>query len=394
MKFEELLDRYKNGIASEEEKRIVEEELEKYEAIEEYLSNMIDFELDLSETLEKEKFKDESIKIKKNVNSRLRKVVFTSVSIMIALIIGIFFIISPLIDMLYYNPKKVTVGEVEHDINFDLKAITELNYPGYTLSSLVDVDRRGFGQYDISYFRTNLFTEETSYINSKIKRNNNISNHTSWTNDRSFNFRTIQIPEWFDEEDSINQKNRVMNHVNQLSPVSYTSSWLTFENDLNMEELHQLELKYPDINFVWVGIRIASPGERVVNLLGFATRSTKLTRDIPNYEKYPAFDYLEWLVNPTDFDHEASRIEPRGYELHFRDLLKYAVDRKDAINVLEHRNRHEYYEKALNYIEEHGVKTYGVFAYAEAKDLIGLVENEAILTLELNQVMASKRYID
>ena len=96
---------------------------------------------------------------------------------------------------------------------------------------------------------------------------------------------------------------------------------------------------------------------------------------------------------PIDYDHEATHIEPRGYELHFRDLLKYAVDRKDAINVLEHPNRHEYYEKALNYIEENGVKAYGVLAYAEAKDLIELVENEQILTLELNQVMASKRYI-
>lgn len=393
MKFKELMDRYKNGLASEEEKQLIEQEIEKYEVIEEYLGDMID--LDLSATKwEDEVYKNESIKIKKGVNNRLRRVVFTSVSIMIALIIGIFYIISPLVDNLYYKPSNVKVGEVENDINFDMKAITELNYPGYTLSSLVNVDRQGFGEYNISYFRTNLFTEETSYINSKIKRNYNITNHTSWTNDRSFNFMTIRIPDWYNEQDSIDQKNRVMSHVKQLSPVSYTSSWLTFENDLTMEELHQLELRYPDINFVWVGVRIASPNEGVPDLLGFSTKSTKLTVDKPDTEKYPAFDYLEWLVNPIGFDREATRIEPRGYELHFKDLLKYTIDRKDAINVLDKRpNRHEYYEKALNFVGKNGVKTFGVLVYAEVQDLIELVENESILTLELNQVMASKRYI-
>ena len=197
-----------------------------------------------------------------------------------------------------------------------------------------------------------------------------------------------------DEKYLQEQKNRVMRHVEQLSPVAYTSSWLTFENDLTMEELHQLELKYPDIYIAWVGIRIASQDEMSHDLLGFTTKSIKLTVDKPDTEKFPAFDYIEWLVNPIGFDREATRIEPRGYELHFKDLLKYTIDRKDAINVLENRpNRHEYYKKALDYVEEYGVKSYGVLAYSNAQNLIELVENEPILTLESSPVLASKRYI-
>ena len=396
MNFKELMSKYKKGEASEEEKLLVEKELEKYEAIEEYLADIIDFDFNTSFRKDEE-YRDESIEIKKSVNNRLRKVVLTSVGIMIALLLGIFFIISPLIDSLYYNPGKVTVGEVEQDINFDMQAITELNYPGFALSSLVNVDRQGLGEYDIYYFRTNLFTEEINYVNSKLKRRNYITNHTSWINDKSFNFKTVRIPDWFNVEDSKEQKERVMNHVKKLSPVAYTSSWITFEKDLTMEELHQLQLKYRDINFVWVGVRIASPDDDTAwDLLGFITRpSIKATFDKPNVEKYPALDFMEWLVNPVGLDHEATYPEPRGYELHFKDLLKYAIDRKDAINVLEGRpNRHEYYEKALNYVEENGVKSYGVLIYANAEDLIKLVQNEQILTLELNQVMASKRYID
>lgn len=392
MKFKQLLHKYKKGSATEEEKHLVEQEIEKYEAIEEYLSDMVDMNLGI--TWESEQYKEESINIKKSVNSRLRRVIFTSVGIMVALLIGVFYIISPIVDNLYYNPTKITVAETYQDINFDIKAITELNYPGYTLSSWVNVDKLGFGEYDISYFRTNLFTEETTYVNSKLKRNMNITNHTSWTNDRSFNFTTVRVPDWVTLEDSLEQKSRVMDHIKQLSPVSYISAWLTFENDLNMEELHQLELAYPDVQFVWVGIRTASPKESVPDLLGFITHSTKLGVDKPDKEKYPAFDYLEWLINPIGFDREVQRIEPRGYELHFKDRLKYTLDRKDAVNILERRpNRHEYYEKALNYVEEHGVKTYGVLVYSNGQDLIEIIENGPILTLELNQVLASKRYI-
>lgn len=97
-----------------------------------------------------------------------------------------------------------------------------------------------------------------------------------------------------------------------------------------MEELHQLELKYRDVDFVWTGIRIARENEDVIDLLGFSTGSRKLTVDKPNIEKYPAFDLMEWLVNPIGFDRDASWLEPRGYELHFKDLLKYSIDRKEV----------------------------------------------------------------
>ena len=92
MNFKELLDRYKNGTATEEEIKLVKREIEKYEAIEEYLAEKMD--LDFISLKEDEKLKEETIGIKKSVNRRLRRVVIASVSIVLAIILGIFFIIS------------------------------------------------------------------------------------------------------------------------------------------------------------------------------------------------------------------------------------------------------------------------------------------------------------
>src|SRR5690606_20525974 len=126
------LDRYKNGTATEEEIKLVEEEIKKYEAIEEYLAEKMD--LDFISLKEDEKLKEETIGIKKSVNKRLRRVVIASVSIVLAIILGIFFIVSPIVDSFYYNPtEKLIGGKYSNDIFYDLTAITELNYPSRVL---------------------------------------------------------------------------------------------------------------------------------------------------------------------------------------------------------------------------------------------------------------------
>ena len=170
MKYKDLLERYKNGLASEEEKNIIEQDIEKYEAIEEYLLENLDDEFaELTELNKGEINTDEAIKLKKSVNKRLNKVVFTSLGLMIGFLLIVFFLISPLIDSLYYNPSRMSVGEIDKDISFDMNVITELNMPGYK-SSGVHVERKGFGTYEIDYSYRNLFTNEAYKVNSKIKR--------------------------------------------------------------------------------------------------------------------------------------------------------------------------------------------------------------------------------
>lgn len=400
MKYRELLEKYKKNLISEEEKKMVEQDIEKYEAIEEYLSERIDMALfNLTTLNESEQHnEEETVKIKKSVNSRLRKVVFTSVFIVIALVIGVFFVISPLVGSYYYNPAKITVGEGRSDINFDLYAITELNFPGYSLSSDVHVEKLGFGEYDISFSRRNLFTQENNHVTTKIRRGIKVINHTEFIEDINFYFTDIKYPARNSQH--INeQKQRVMNHIMKLNPVSYVSASLTFENDLTMEELYQLELKYPDIKFVWAGIRTAPSSENLRDIIGIhlINGSNYLITDQAKVEKkYPAFHILEWLVRPTGYKNSEMSLVAKSYELHYKSLLKYMIDRNEATKVLEHdfsNRKLEYYQSALDYSEEHGVKTFGVLIYANAEDIIQLVENEPIKLLEVNQVLASKRYI-
>lgn len=393
MKYKELLERYKKGLVSEEEKFSIEQDIEKYEAIEEYLLDIIDDDfVDLTELPNIEKNTDETLKLKKSVNKRLRKVVFASVATVIAILFVVFFIISPFVDSLYYNPARVSIGELDKDIDFDLKAITELNMPGYTVSN-VHIERLGFGSYEIDYFYRNIFNYEDYKVSSKIKRGEIYATRKDLY-ENNFIFMDVQIPNrerrYIDE-----QKEDILNHIRQLNPVSYVSVALTFENDLTMEELYNLESKYPDIEFIWAGIRMDSPGKKVMDMIGIELLSSNgVHLDDGVEEKYKAFTILKWLVNPVGSGNSNKPLQAQAYELHYKSLLQYVIDREEAINVIERRPwKYKFYQSAQKYAENHGVKTYGVLVYAEAKDLIELVENEQIKLLEFNQAMVSKRNI-
>ncbi len=406
MNYKELFNRYKNGAATEEEKQLVEREIEKYEALEEYLSAVIDEEFgDIVQVpatqkhQETQKYDEETAKLKKSVNKRLRKVMLTSVAIVIALFTGIFFVVSPLIDTLYYNPGKTVVGEVDNDISFDVYAISELNMPGFSPSN-VSVEKKGFGQYDVMYLYRNVFNDDFYSVRHKIKRGEITSSYGDPILNPMVNsnmFQSIRHPE--SEANIAERRQAVLNHLRKLNPISYVSAGIIFEHDLSMEELYHLELKYPDIEFEWAGIRTDTPDKHTKDLIGIelikSKRGSGLLGDERISNRYPAFFILDWLVSSAGSENADSSAVARAYEHHCVSLLEYVVDREDAVNVLEHgREKGGFYRSALKYVKEQGVKTYGVLIFAEVGDLLEMVDEESIKGVDFNQALVSRKDIN
>jgi hypothetical protein len=66
-----------------------------------------------------------------------------------------------------------------------------------------------------------------------------------------------------------------------------------------------------------------------------------------------------------------------------------------AVKALDvNETKVDYYKNAFNYIQKNGVKTYGVLVYGEAADLLKFINNEKIKNIELDDVLASKKYIN
>lgn len=395
MKFKELMEKYKKGTATEEEKELVLQEIEKYEAIEEHLSGS--FDMDFTANHEDTQKPEASLDLRKTIARRLRKEVTLAVSAALLLLFGGIYIVAPAIaSRLYYDPSRVTIGTQSPDLYFDLAARMELNHPGQSLTSSVFIDRTGFGEYQISYDTRHQFTGEEDRVSHTVRRGKPVGGISDYFMESDFKFLSLRSPEHFNTPELIAiQKERVLDHINELSPVAYVSASLTFEEDLTMEELHELESAYPGLRIIWAGIRTSAPGEPARDLTGFRLdHDTSFpSTDKPDDIKYPAFYFFEWMIrnNPGA---QAKSYWPEGYRLHYTSLLRYMTDRKEAVGALELPEKSDYYKSALDYVEEHGVMAFGVVVYGNAQALREFIENESISTLEVDQILASRRYIN
>ena len=157
-------------------------------------------------------------------------------------------------------------------------------------------------------------------------------------------------------------------------------------------------MKYPKVEFEWAGIRTNSSTENSNELIGIQLMNSKrgsiLKGDDQIKDKYPAFFMIDWLVKPIGWQGVAYSMEAQAYEHHYINILEYVRDREEAIKVLEQRDgKDEFYQSALNFAKENGVKAYGVLAFGESKDLIEIADNKIIKGLRFNQALVSRKSI-
>jgi hypothetical protein len=407
MSFKHLLEKYKNGNASAEEIRLIEDELDKYEAMEEYLSESYD--LDFGKQVSKETIHTENSYVKKGVNRKLRKVIFASVASVFLILFMTFYIVSPIIGTFYYNPSQNTVGKIHKivgksnkDVYFDLAAQTELNIPGYSLTS-TNTENLGFGKYNVYFERVNWFNHQIKGVNIKIVRNSmeyNLNDLRNYFLISEVEFLDREVPDT-DYAKMNKQNNDMINYMKELSPVSYISSYILFRKDLSLEKLDKLIKSYGDkLSFQWVGVRNdAQIKTEILSgpycLTGFNPdyMKTIISDDSTDKIKYPYLqlgDYLEeaWKQSkPND-----SLVEV--YTKHYTSLLRYMIDREEAVKALNiSQIKLKQYKSALNYVEKNGINVYGILIYGESRDLLEFIKDQNIKKIDIKGVLPSK-YID
>ena len=182
MRYHELIELYKKKELSEQERQRVEQDIERQEAISEYL-----FEREEQETLElgfaqeeKAEHADQKAdEFTRRVNRAIRRAfikmgaVVCAVTLVIVLLL--LFVLPEAVSMFYYDPGKI-VGENEYggttnQMSLDMAVYTELMVPGEYRYN-VQVDDRGYGDYDITIYQNVSFTETFTNVAGRIEKNN------------------------------------------------------------------------------------------------------------------------------------------------------------------------------------------------------------------------------
>jgi hypothetical protein len=417
MNYRELLSRYKNGLTNEEEKQLIEEELEKYEALEEYLSECFDEKFDaIAKVSDTDEQVEETAKLKKSVNDKLRKVILTSVLIVVGLYIGIFYIGSGIIDLIYYDPTAVTQSEKKQfqfpDFYYDMQAYISLNMPGYSISSFTFQEPKGFGKYEVSYSLRDLFSDNTQRYFINLSRGNLTyaedgifsSENRFWLwrgyekTKNTYPTDTAETAIEHRDKEIQRKSEETLRYLKELNSLSYLSLNIAFQKDLTMKEFYDMVEKYPSLDFKWVGVRTVEPGtqwneNQPMHLIGFNPNfnDEPSTTNHPDPQKYPLFNLVDFFDTLKTSNKDYSELISEAYGIHFRSRLEYLRNREEFVDIFDYNSyKTDFYEDSLSYIDEHGVKTYGVLVYGTAKDLSESIKDIPYDSLYINKVLPAK----
>ena len=384
--YKELFTKYKEGAATVEERQQVEEELERFEALSQYLEDEFrdtDVEEETGEPVKKE-----ALAVEKLVKKRLREVMLKGALLSLLLLGLIFYGLSPLVSTLYYNPMNESLSSVEKDVSLDLAVLSELTMPEYASSS-VYVETKGFGSYQMRYSITDLFDQNSLVTEKKVVRGSVVETLNSLYDREPLFITPLEIMR--EEKESRKQREDIHVLLSGLGSTNYGSVSVLFKKSLTMEELQRFQTKYKDIRLQWVGVENGQGVQTSSLVTGFSPlgsrRSAHLFSDETLLKEYPGLHLLDWLVHQGERSEDGASLEAEGYEKHYEALLYYALDRKSEISVHSERLKEtEVLEESAAYVEEHGVRTYGVLLDGTVEDLLVLLEDEAVEWMEIKEM--------
>lgn len=374
MEFKTALSHYKDGTANEEERSYIEEELEKAQLIAECLDAQWEHA-----PIPEEVSGSEMKRVRRRLRLRNASVVLTSLILVFAILIGVIQYAIPAVEKQYWNPAQETYVEMFPDLSVTLSVYAELFCPTQAVR-YVTVQKTGFANYDVSIEMTDtLFSRNKSYYSGSVEKGNMTLPKGIWDlPGRIFANTDGEIPDM--PQEILQEHNDYVCGILEDFP-GYTKvlAAVSFPKDLSMDELIKLEKTYQNTcRFGWIAIRASNFEQKTLPLCGMKPSAPSIANFSALNETYPYF-----MVNTARFYEDDPGF---FYEEHFKTLLRFSIDQVNAGTGLTPPNWYNedyhpdasYYEKALAYVEENGVYSYGAYVYATPDTLLEMMEKGII----------------
>ena len=315
----------------------------------------------------------EMASIRKNIKKQNWKIIFTSIVLVIALLLGTVYGVMPLVEKCYWNPTDSTFDEYNSDLRLVLQAYTELFLPGKSVSVLPG--KTGFAEYDLHMTMQDTVRGTKEHFMGRLYKGNLGFDREYLDRGADGYFRSARFPEYPESAVEENVKD-VRAKLQELPEYVRLEAAVTFPEDVTMAQLLEtMEYDYigktGDLTTVWAAIRTQTPRTGTVHrAVGIAFTLAPMNGGIN--EAYPEFTL-------TKFDPSGSTLEA-----HFKSLMQFSSDMMlDGKAVLIWHEDHNFYEEALAYVEENGVKAYGSIVTGTPETLLTLLDSGDILDMEL-----------
>lgn len=373
MNFKDSFEKYKRNEASPEEKKFVEEEIEKFQLINDNLYLELEDSLENSFTNSSEETSDKEFinLIDKNIKKAFKKLGLCVGAVLIVFVLFIQFGLSPILSILYYNPSAEIAdkeGITTNQMSLDMAVYTETSRPMEKIDS-INVTDKGYGNYDFFAYPTWTYDKNYGGIAGKIEKNKMTLYDPNKLHPIAVNLFGNDEESWSGGEDSKANIEGLPNGQTRYK------AYVSFKDNLTFDQVKDLSADY-DIMYYWNGVVTNSYESHSHENLGFLSTFSGFMIGGWDDKEYPNLQITGNDPGITSEEIEKREKDEKEMEKHFLSGLKYLNDNRKFVSMIDYDS--DRFRRAYEYVKENGIKIYGISAFLTKEEMLKLYENKEV----------------
>ena len=391
MKYSELIELYKQKKLDEQKMKEVEAEIEKHEAISEFLfdEDIPGFENDsVNISVETSNSNSQAdAKFVKMINKSIRaafiKLGVTVACLVLALVMFVQFALPKLVSEMYYNPEE-SVTEQTKRFDLDIAVYTELFVPEQLREGTI-VKSRGYGEYEFAVLQTSSYTGTFTDVSGYIDKNQIVFYNSNIIKPFTSNAFVRVASDSLDKSQSLSEqisendlviysaagtRKDAENAISKLDDEKFYNAYVSLDRVMKYEDFVSFLESTGYEGVVWCAPMVSGGG---TNNIGFFYEQGSGTEIRWDEEKYP---YLKlWNIIS---DAEAMKNTETAKQ-HFTDMLSYMSEQTAFCEMMGIDA--DKLSKSKQYIDENGLNIYGFMIIAQKDEIKKMLESENVFTI-------------
>lgn len=421
MTYRELLKLYRQGKLEEDKKKEVEAEIEKQDAISEFLyqEGEIPGLEDLKEQEDTESAKnliaasdteknagtgqnnDFDNRFVKEIRHSIRKAFIkmgvVTGAIVLAVILCAVFVLPRVVSAIYYDPNEV-VGEYEDLVttrmDLDLSVYSELFLPG-NYRNQVSAVPRGYGEYDITIPQNMSWTGKFTSVSGRLVRGELTLYDKNILSRPSMQFYLpgdeTAWEAW--EVDENGKETKMDTEARKKESIQYSKEEIEGYNDndwytafVSIEKIMEYkdfiecfqnlsDSKNLEWGTLWCAVHTENEdGYCIEPNIGFCPFAAGMSMSWDK-EKYP---YLS-LNDDWDSQEDVDETDEKIMQSHFISMLSYMREHKEILTMMDQAaDDTDRYQEMIDYVKKNGLKIHGFAISAKKDTLLELYKEDVV----------------
>lgn len=421
MTYRELLKLYRQGKLEENKKKEVEAEIEKQDAISEFLyeEGEIPGLEDLKEQEDTEPAKnliaasdteknagtgqnnDFDNRFVKEIRHSIRKAFIkmgvVTGAIVLAVILCAVFVLPRVVSAIYYDPNEV-VGEYEDLVttrmDLDLSVYSELFLPG-NYRNQVSAVPRGYGEYDITIPQNMSWTGKFTSVSGRLVRGELTLYDKNILSQPSMQFYLpgdeTAWEAW--EVDENGKETKMDTEARKKESIQYSKEEIEGYNDndwytafVSIEKIMEYkdfiewfqnlsDSKNLEWGTLWCAVHTENEdGYCIEPNIGFCPFAAGMSMSWDK-EKYP---YLS-LNDDWDSQEDVDETDEKIMQSHFISMLSYMREHKEILTMMDQAaDDTDRYQEMIDYVKKNGLKIHGFAISAKKDTLLELYKEDVV----------------